>query len=284
MPREKVIFLHLHKTGGLSANAVMHRQYIGQRGAVIHKDVPAKTQALIEMPQAQRDELAFISGHVHYGIHEVWSTPASYFTFLREPIARTVSAYNFLGVIPKGVANPAIRGEFESFLRQPRRTSYLVTRIAGYVPGRLGQLHADSGVSASELLSIAESNLRQFRVVGLTEEFDTTLLLLRRAFGWRNIFYVRRNTTAEKGKVVKLTPGLRKEIEPLYAHDMALYETAKALFVEQCRSYGDTLLPDLERFRRNNDLYGRLFGATVRMRETRLYNLVRRISAGLLRG
>jgi hypothetical protein len=280
---EKVIFLHLHKTGGLSANAVMHRQYIGQRGAVIHKDVPAKTRALLDMPQAERDRLTFITGHVYYGIHEIWSSPSSYFTFLREPISRAVSAYNFLGVIPKGLVNPAIRGEFETFLRDPRRTTYLTTRIAGYVPGRPGELYAESGTAPADVYAAAQSHLGEMRVVGITEEFDTTLLLLRRAFGWRNIFYVRRNTTSEKGKVIKLSTELRAELSPLYAHETALYERAKQLFSEQCRAYGPSLEHDLRRFRRNNALYGRLFGATFRLRDTSLYSVIRKMTAGLFR-
>lgn len=282
--REKVIFLHLHKTGGLSVNAVLHRQFIGQRGAVIHKNVPESTRELIAMQQAERDRLAYISGHVYYGIHQIWSAPASYFTFLREPIDRTVSSFNFLRVIKHGTDHRVLRADLEAFLREPRRTTYLISRLAGYRDGQLDTLYAESGMGDDELLAIAETHLRTMRVVGLTEQFDTSLLLLRREFGWQNIYYVRRNTTSNKGKVVTPSPQTLDAVRPLYAHDTALYKLAVSLFDEQCRAYGPSLAADLAQFRKNNALYGRVFGATERLRDTRLYSMIRRMMAGLTRG
>ena len=201
--REKVIFLHLHKTGGLSMNIVLNRQYVGQRGAIIHADVHARIRELIALPQDKRDQLVFLSGHFFFRIHEIWSSPASYFTLIREPIARAHSNYHFLGIIPRGIANPALRGEFENYMRSPKQATYLIRRIAGYKPGQPGIKYEDSEITDSERLGLAEMNLRRMKVVGLTEEFDKTLLLLRQALGWRNIYYVRRNTTAEKGRTLR---------------------------------------------------------------------------------
>jgi hypothetical protein len=81
-----------------------------------------------------------------------------------------------------------------------------------------------------------------------------------------------------------LSSELREEIRPLYAEDTALYETARAIFAEQCRAYGDTLEADLARFRRNNAIYGRLYHATERIRQANVYGFIRRMTGGLLRG
>lgn len=284
-PHEKVIFLHIPKTGGLSVNLVLTRQFIGRRGYTVHRNIAESVEKLVALPQPERDAIDYISGHVRYGIHEIWTASANYFTMLREPIARAVSGYVFLGVTARGKANPELRGDFETFMKSPTRANYNVARLAGYPPGQPGVNLTEAEAATPEALALAEANLRKMRVVGLTEQFDVTMLLLRRAYGWRNVYYVRQNTTAKrkKSKQETVSPELRQELTRLYAHDLALYETARSLFEEQCRAYGDTLEADLALYRRNNATYGRLFEATQRLRGSSVYRLVRRLTGGILR-
>lgn len=276
--REKVIFLHLHKTGGLSMNVVLDRQYIGQPGAVIHSNAIERTRELVALPQQERDRLAYMSGHFFYGIHEIWSSPASYFSLFREPLSRAVSFFNFAGISRRSAENANNRLDFDAHMRARRQTTYYIRRIAGYKPGQPGVLYGEHEIAPAELYALAEAHLTQMKVVGLTEEFDRTLLLLRKAYGWRNLYYVRRNTTSARRKPTALSETLREEILPLYEYDIALYEKARALFDEQCRAYGPTLEDDLRVFQRNNALYGRIAEVTGRMRDTRLYRLMRRIT------
>lgn len=282
--QEKIIFLHLHKTGGLSINIVLDRQFIGQRGAVIHSNSNERTRELADLPQEERDRFAYMSGHFFYGIHEIWTSPASYFTLLREPISRALSFYTFVSISRRIVANPDLLEDFDHFMRSYRQATYYTRRIAGYKPGQPGMPYNERDITPSELHALAESHLKQMKVVGLTEEFDKTLMLLKRAYGWRNLYYTRRNTTGKRRETVALSPALREEIRPLYAYDSALYEKAKAIFAQQCRAYGDTLEDDLKLFQRNNALYGRIAEATGRIRDTRLYGLIRRMTGNMFRG
>jgi hypothetical protein len=281
--QEKLIFLHLHKTGGLSMNVILDRQFIGQRGAVIHSNSIERTRELAALPQQERDQFAYISGHFYYGIHEIWTSPASYFSLLREPIARAVSFYNFDGISRRAAEKPDRLQDLDSHMRALRQTTYYIRRIGGYKPGQPGVIYKEHEITPDELHALAESHLKQMKVVGLTEEFDRTLLLLRRAYGWHNLFYVRRNTTNKRRKTVTLSDQMRAEILPLYRYDSALYEQAKAIFAEQCRAYGNTLEEDLRVFQRNNALYGRIAAATERIRDTRLYGFIRRMTGNMLR-
>ena len=280
--QEKVIFLHLHKTGGLSMNVVLDRQFIGQRGAVIHSNAIERTHELVALPQQERDRFAYMSGHFFYGIHEIWTSPASYFTLMREPISRAVSFHNFGGVSRRGGQNPSRLQDLDTYMRAPRQTLYYSRRLGGYKPGQPGVLYSDQEIAPSDLHALARAHLEQMKVVGLTEEFDRTLLLLRRAYGWRNLYYVRRNTTSARRNLVALSEDARNELLPLYHHDMALYERAKAIFAEQCRAYGNSLEDDLKVFQRNNALFGRIAGITERVRDTNLYKFLRRITGSVV--
>jgi len=51
---------------------------------------------LLSIPEAKREHIKVIYGHgVPYGIHTLFKKPARYITLTREPLARTVSGYNF---------------------------------------------------------------------------------------------------------------------------------------------------------------------------------------------
>ena len=44
------------------------------------------------LPQEERDGYDVIAGHVHFGVHELLSQPATYLTMLREPVEHFIKA------------------------------------------------------------------------------------------------------------------------------------------------------------------------------------------------
>jgi hypothetical protein len=101
-------------------------------------------------------------------------------------------------------------------------------------------------------LERAQANLTHFRVVGLLEEFDASLLLLRRAFGWHLPFYVKENVTKEKPDETFLDAETRGLVEEANRLDLELYEYARKLFEERCRAAGDQFAEELRHFRQSN--------------------------------
>jgi hypothetical protein len=92
-------------------------------------------------------------------------------------------------------------------------------------------------------------------VVGLTEEFDASVLLFQRAFGWRLPYYVRQNVTPgrpSRGEVDARTLELIREHTTV---DRLLYEEATVLFREAVQAQGPGFAADLARFRRVNREY-----------------------------
>src|SRR5205807_10438962 len=105
-------------------------------------------------------------------------------------------------------------------------------------------------------LERAQANLQtHFRVVGLLEEFDASLLLLRRAFDWHLPFYVKENVTKEKSDNTPLDAETQRLVEGANSLDLELYEYARNLFDEQRRAAGDSFAAELGHFRQLNRAY-----------------------------
>src|SRR6185503_19003710 len=182
-------------------------------------------------PADVKRKYSLVHGHFPYGIHGGLSR-YQYFTFLRCPVARHFSEYDFLRryepnkihdeIVRDGITAQDWAGIFD------RYTMFrdLMTR---YVSGESGGTHVDR-------LSLEKAKLhirREFAVVGLAERFDESVLILARRLGWKSIFYMKRNvsgerTTATPAMTATASEGLRRDLE-LYAFAEGLFNELPAL-------------------------------------------------------
>ena len=262
-----VIFLHLGKTGGMTLKRVVQRQYpAGNSYAIEGKDVRAAIAAFAGLPECER-RLRLLSGHVHYGVHELLPQPAVYFTVLRDPVERVASLYHYIRSRPGHHLYDAIerqRMSVADFVRSgiSVEADNGQTRLLAGPDGR----SLPFGTCTTELLERARANLaRHFAVVGLTERFDETLLLLRDAFGWRRLFYVRRNVTDRRIRRDTLDAEAMCAIEERNTLDIELYRDASAAFEERIREQGPVFHARLRLLRLENALYGRLRSVRARL-------------------
>ena len=87
------VLKHLENKYG-DLNKYITEKGIKERWQIFKKDWIA--DMIESMSETQRDSVRIIYGHlVYYGIHELFNKEARYFSFLREPISRTISHYNF---------------------------------------------------------------------------------------------------------------------------------------------------------------------------------------------
>ena len=94
-----------------------------------------------------------------------------------------------------------------------------------------------------------------FAVVGIAEEFDRSLILIKRILGWRNPFYTKQNVSRGRALKEDLAPETLRVIEAYNALDIELYRYAKQLFEENIRSQGPSFEKELQAFRMLNDTY-----------------------------
>jgi len=266
---ETILFLHIPKTGGSTLYKILERQY--SRAQTLRLE-SAEIARFKKLSAEQRGRYRLIEGHLYFGLHRFIPRASTYFTFMRRPVERVLSFYYYARSTPDHY--------LYSHLANERLD--LKTAIAGELTpelrnGQTRQLAGDEWedpqrVVTRAALERAQANLTHFRVVGLQEEFDASLLLLRRAFDWHLPFYVKENVTNKKPDETFLDPDTRELIEEANRFDLELYDYARGLFEEQCRAAGNSFAEELSHFRQSNRASARL--------GPRLARLLRRIGLG----
>lgn len=261
-----VIFLHIQKTGGITLQRMLRRQ--------LGRSIPARTVALLkpEKPlataeqalQQKKKEDRYVVGHFCYGIHRLLPQPFTYMTFLREPVGRIISLYNYSKTNPTAYYHSqAANKSLEEFA--------LETQLMELDNGQVRFIAGDAedcfinrtpiGKCEAPLLETAKQNIENhFSFVGLTDYFDHSVLLLQKIMDWESALYLRRNSSNVKSRVAVSEEVKQKIAERNYL-DVELYEYAKEMLIKQLESYG---LQDgsvgLENFRRENTKFNAKVG------------------------
>ncbi|HWY50821.1 MAG TPA: sulfotransferase family 2 domain-containing protein [Chthoniobacterales bacterium] len=246
---ETILFLHIPKTAGSTMYKVLGRQY--SRAETLRLE-SSQIDQFKTLPAAQRGRYRLIEGHLYFGFHRYIPGASTYITFLRRPVERVLSFYYYARSTPDHYLYPQLANE-----RLDLKTALARELTPELRNGQTRQLAGDEWedprrVLTRTALDRAKANLTHFRVVGLLEEFDASLLLLRRAFGWHLPFYVKENVTKEKPDETFLNAETRGLIEEANRLDLELYDYAHDLFDEQRRAAGDSFAEELGHFRRSN--------------------------------
>jgi hypothetical protein len=243
MDREALIFLHIPKTAGTTLNRMIERQY--SPFAIFTIDphrIRATAERLKRLPEERRRRLRVVRGHLPYGIHEFLPQGATYITLLREPVARVLSAYYFVLRRPLNPLHRKLKRErlrIEDCLRLfPDRQNLQCRFIAGV---------EDTAINDERLLDIAKENLsKSFSVVGLSERFEESLMLMATTFAWEIPFY--ENCRVAKTRP-QIDPGTVEMIRDYNRFDLELYEFGKGLFQEKLQKNETTVREGLAALR-----------------------------------
>lgn len=254
---QTVIFLHIPKSGGITLYDILNREY-GRYHIYTFSGGRSRLQQDIDkfrdFPIDQRNSFRLLRGHVPFGIHHLLHKPYSYVTLLRDPVSRVVSHYYYVLNNPNHLLHEKVTSE------QMSLDTYVSSGINYELDN--GQTRQLAGVTdelpygkcTDELLIQAQENIEQsFTVVGFTERFDETLLLMKQALGWQKYpVYTRQNVSKNhQGKPV-LTEETRQLIMKYNQFDLQLYAFAKQRFNNQLSSLPDN---EIETFNKLNRLY-----------------------------
>jgi hypothetical protein len=279
----RLIFTHVPKTGGTSLRGVLGRHYPASHSMHIKKrDNYNNARSILTQPKAQRDALRLIAGHLSYGIHPYLDGPSIHVTLLRHPVKRLISDYFFTRSLsddkkPENFMQTSI----EEYAQNPQHNQPFVRAFYGFnFDPTSPERPSDPFALPADALEIAKNNLREhYQVVGLTEEFDASLMLMKRALGWKNVYYHVMNVTRQDPLRDKLSPETIQVIEQACAQDIAFYNYAKTLFEAQKAAYGlDALAKDIADFRARNAWFGRIYTLSQRLRDSAPYRALRRLT------
>lgn len=291
LSNKTLIFLHIHKTGGNSLRGVINRQYPKEQYYRL-RDTWSEWQNSIDrfrtLPDSDKIRIKYLGGHSFFGIHEWLPTASVYLTFLRDPIDRTLSNYYFLkgfenrydelrrqlkGKRNREKADTALLDLLHVWEAGKKRLEDFVSIFADYqalnIQTRMVGGYIDPNCIIppyqplpENAVSMALKNIEtHFPVVGLVERFDESLLLCRYAFGWKNIFYAKRNITSNRPQARDVAKSVRDSIARHCTMDLVLYDAVRQRLEKQKQELGETFETDLNHFRLKKKLYCLAFQA-----------------------
>lgn len=247
--------------------ALVGRQYVSSKTYILQDDAKyARLAAFGEMSQVERDGYELVMGHQAIRLANQLSAPRV-ITFLRNPVKRVVSLYHYVR---------EVRPEHPW-----HRTTKLLSIEQLYAEGIHEQwseltdgqcrslmswkmfAHMKEQLSWNALLERLALDHGASFVVGLTERFDESLLVMKRRLGWaRYPYYERKNTNTRK-QLLKSTSDA--DLQAIASHnetDGELYRAA-VIVMEKILEHERQLGFDAELayFRRRNEVLGRVEAA-----------------------
>lgn len=231
---------------------VLERQY-GSSGVFTLFD-SCFGEELAALSQSELEQINVLTGHLYFGVHTYLPRPVSYFTILRDPVERVISHYYYVLHEPQHYLFPlAQKVSLREYViacgsAEPNNNQ---TRL---LAGR--DLLPDDGSCMPEMLPVAQENLRKhFRLIGLTEDFDRSLILMKKAFGWRNPYYNRQNVSRDRPLKTELSAETLETIRSYNELDLQLYQCAKESFQNLLAKQGDSFEHEVSLFRKLNRVY-----------------------------
>ena len=232
----RVIFLHNPRTGGITLRNALRRQFPGstlsiprdaetrakvrERRAAFARAHPDADEVEITRLIQVRDgasaieakrnpnrngvyldglvatwpdrytQLPLLQDHVWFGLHEHLPGVSTYITLIRDPVDRAVSTY--FHHLREGRVRRSLEDYLESGVMLDNEQTLRVS----------GGSSKGGYEATAELLERAKRNLvEHFAWVGVTERYTESVVLLRRTFGWRPLYFRHQNAAP------RVTPG-----------------------------------------------------------------------------
>ncbi|MBX3085765.1 MAG: sulfotransferase family 2 domain-containing protein [Anaerolineae bacterium] len=248
---KQLCFMHVPKTGGTSLAKII--------GPHFPQSDICELPVWNKLPRYSLDfrRPQFLSGHVYYEIRRLLSPDVLFMTILRDPVERTLSAYEQMRRGPFDLSDQLDwpfekRPEtisIEEFLEPPYSERFVTNLATRYLAAEFDPPISkvqDIAVTVEQRdrldLEVAKQRLSQFIFVGIMEEFEKTLDLAAYTFGWLRLPSQHLNAAPTRITRAELPSRLLDRIHVINDLDLRLYDYAKALFHERYDDMMETLL------------------------------------------
>jgi hypothetical protein len=263
-----VVFLHIGRTGGTTLGRILARGL--PRGSVYTVDsarVEGSLAELARMPEADLRRLRLVRGHASFGVHELLPPPVTYVTLVRDPVHRLLSHYHYVLTRPYHELHAEVTRRGLSFAGyvssgiSPELDNWQTRVLAGAVDLPIG-------ACGPETLERAKANVEQwFAVAGPLERFDETLVMCRRALGWKLApSFAPRNAAPGPRHRADLSPADLEAAVSRNELDLELYSWIFARFVDAIRAE-DGFAEEVDELRAAKRRYAPLGRLEVRLTE-----------------
>jgi len=235
-------FIHIRKTAGSTVDMIL-RQSFGVRHCCVRHGKQRAANPIIAADELQRCRWVYwgmesVSGHgiVPHSNLDTRYPGIRYFTFLREPLARCASDYQFR-VQRGGMTRP-----FDEWIETEVARNQQTKKIGG----------AENADAAVDMLRT------RVGFVGIVERFNDSIVMFRRwAADTRvDIRYESKNVARDSSikKELLSDPTSRAKLLAANEEDLKLYQhVLDAVFPRQVADYGEGLARDVQQFEHEND-------------------------------
>ena len=242
-----LIFLHIPKTGGTTLHGLLSRNFTEKEQHYVQPDVSRSRAELEQLPAAERAQLRLLHGHMAFGWHALLPTPVTYCTFVREPVDRVVSHYNYVkygsnhfltdpivshnmtitDYVKSGISDEANNGQVR-----------LLSGIEELAQEPYGKSKISYGNNDLELLDRALAHIEtHFSFVGLIERYDESVLLMKHIYHFRHSLYRKSQVGKKNYRGDKPTERDIDVIKEYNQLDEQLYQCMRQRFEEALKTH-----------------------------------------------
>ena len=247
-----LIFLHVPKTAGSVV-----KQILMDWGKAVGMKVAEHTDRFLNFTQEEQDKHMAFWGHRGYGMHRRagWKTKkiARYFTFLRDPVKRIISQYEyhyhetgtpkqpFMTWWEQGGGREHVGVKDYASPWYPKNNPYIRQVCCWWPPpfvkdaGRAEHCNYNKGGEQMNTLKCAQRNLHTFVMVGVQEHLDAGIELLLYRTGMRDLRTASQlvaNVFTGRKKY-QMSPEEGQSVKEAAAYDISLYDYCVRLFEQQ---------------------------------------------------
>lgn len=246
-----LIFFHVGKAGGSSLRDILKRYYNKENVYTISSKNNKKAEReFTELSPAELAGIKLLMGHMHFGLHEYFpGADAKYFTFLRHPVSRLISSYEY-----------AKRHPFHQAHKKFSKANLTFEESLGFmtfnrVTMQLAGVQDKKIPCNDNFYNQAIENLeRHFVFVGLMEKFNESVLLLAKTLDWTYVPPFMRKNVGNSDKT-PVSQALKEKIAGLEYYDMKIYNYVKAKFDVTLELNSNYLEETLPKYLQANDQY-----------------------------
>jgi len=259
MATNVLVFVHMPKTAGSTFHDLLQKQYKDKVHYFASGNGFKQLNGLRHMSQAEIDRIDIVRGHINYGIHQYFKKQCEYITFLRSPVKRIISHYQYLQHNPFHPLHKIFNREkfsIRDFLHKTTDNDNGQIRALCGISNTLSMFEGPripSGDINELHLKQAKEILESFVAFGIQEKFDMSLLLMKNKLGFDFPLYKSQNLSNKNSKVFVSQEDI-DFIKEFNSFDIKLYNFALELFNERIKENSELLELELSYFQALNML------------------------------